>query len=45
MAGQEYDVRTEYLETTGRAGARLYWQTDSIPRQIIPAANLFPPGT
>ena len=45
VAGQSYDVRMEYLETTGQAGARLYWQTDSIPRQIIPTADLVPPGT
>jgi hypothetical protein len=45
LAGQRYDMRMEYFETTGQAGARLSWQSASIPRQLIPAANLFPPGT
>ncbi len=38
-----YSLRMEYYENGGGATARLYWQTPSVGRQIIPAGPLQPP--
>jgi len=38
-----YSLRMEYYENGGGAVARLFWQTPSMPRQIIPAGPLQPP--
>ncbi len=35
-----YPLRMEYYENTGGAVARLFWQTPSMARQIIPAGPL-----
>lgn len=40
-AGQRYDVRLEYYDTTGAAQIHLQWQSPSQPLQAIPAARLF----
>jgi hypothetical protein len=42
-AGQFYDIRYDFYERTGGARATLEWRTvdNSVPRQIIPQANLF----
>ena len=41
--GQRYTIQAEYYENTGGAVAQLYWQSPSIPRDIIPQAALSPP--
>jgi hypothetical protein len=38
-----YPLRMEYYENGGGAVARLFWQTPSMARQIIPAGPLQPP--
>jgi len=38
-----YPLRMEYYENTGGAVARLFWQTPTMARQIIPAGPLQPP--
>ena len=36
MAGQIYSIHMEWYENTGGAVARLFWQSPTLPRQIIP---------
>ncbi|MBN2132847.1 MAG: hypothetical protein JW741_25325 [Sedimentisphaerales bacterium] len=54
VAGQYYGVRMEWYEDGGGAVAQLSWQSESIPRQIIPTGWLqlsvratapYPPNT
>jgi hypothetical protein len=40
QAGTEYPIRFEYYENGGDAVARLYWQSASQARQIIPSDRL-----
>jgi len=40
VAGQFYSLKMEWYESTGSAVARLWWQSPSIPRQIIPTGWL-----
>ena len=42
VAGQRYAVRLEYHDLTGEAGARLLWSAPGLPRQVVPASQLFP---
>jgi len=42
-AGVKYDLVLEYYEHTGSASARLEWSSPRQPRQVIPAAQLYPP--
>jgi acetyl esterase/lipase len=42
MAGQTYDIRFEYYDNVSEAIARLLWSTPTLPRQVIPAAQLVP---
>ena len=42
VAGEKVDIRVEYAENTGRAGARLFWSSATMPKTIVPTANLFP---
>jgi hypothetical protein len=51
-AGQKYDIKVEYKESTGNAVAQLYWQSNSQIKEIIPTNQLYsilptptPPGT
>jgi hypothetical protein len=41
-AGRRYDIEVTVAEDAGGAGARLWWQSASQPREIVPAAQLFP---
>ncbi|MEO7419982.1 MAG: PA14 domain-containing protein, partial [Thermoanaerobaculia bacterium] len=41
-AGQRYAVRLEYHDLTGEAGVRLLWSAPGLPRQVVPASQLFP---
>lgn len=40
-AGKKYDIKMEYRDMGGGASARLYWNSKSQPREIIPAVALF----
>jgi alpha-L-fucosidase len=40
-AGRRHDVRVEYYETKVNASVRLFWSSQSQPKQIIPQARLF----
>ena len=42
-AGRKYPIKMEYFEDTGGAMARLAWSSAGQPREVIPAARLFPP--
>ncbi len=42
VAGQKYDIKVEYFENGGGAGARLEWMSPSQARQVIPASQLTP---
>lgn len=41
-AGQKYDLKLEFYESAGGATATLSWSSASQPKQIIPAAQLYP---
>lgn len=41
-ANVRYDIRMEYYNYGANAQAHLFWHSDSQPRQIIPAAQLYP---
>lgn len=42
--GTRYQVRVEFFENGGGATARLFWQSPSQPREIVPLTRLQPPG-
>lgn len=42
QGGRRYTIRLEYHETSGAAGVRLLWSAPGIPRQVVPASQLFP---
>lgn len=42
QAGTRYNIRLDYLQTGGAAGAYLYWYSPSQPEEIIPNSNLYP---
>ncbi|MBL9201498.1 MAG: immunoglobulin domain-containing protein [Opitutaceae bacterium] len=41
QAGQLYALRMEFYENTGGATARLRWEAPALPREVVPASNLF----
>jgi hypothetical protein len=41
-AGKLYPIRMEFHELGGLAAAKLFWNTDKLPRQVIPSRQLFP---
>jgi hypothetical protein len=41
VAGQRYDIEMQYFDNTGRASAKLFWQSASQPKEIIPAEQLY----
>jgi hypothetical protein len=43
-AGHRCDLRMDYFDNDGDASAVLSWSSPSLPKQVLPAANLFPPG-
>jgi hypothetical protein len=43
-AGTRYQVRVEFFENSGGATARLFWQSPSQPREVVPLTRLQPPG-
>jgi len=43
VSGQSYAIVLEGYENAGEAEWQLYWQSPSLPRQVIPQAALSPP--
>lgn len=41
-AGRKHDIRIEYYEAGGDATIALAWSGPDLPRQVIPAARLYP---
>jgi predicted phage baseplate assembly protein len=41
-AGLKYDIKVEFLHTTGEASIQLSWAGAGIAKQLIPSANLYP---
>jgi outer membrane protein assembly factor BamB/TolA-binding protein len=41
-AGVRYSIKMEYFQGGGSALVRLMWSSKNTPKQLIPAANLFP---
>lgn len=39
--GQQYDIRMEYFDNTGRAVSRLFWKGPGFSKQIVPAKSLY----
>ena len=44
-AGQKYDIVIEYYEAAGDAVTKLSWSSASTPKAIVPASQLYPPGS
>lgn len=42
QAGQKYDITMEYVENTGKARAKLMWNSPNQKRQVVPASALYP---
>jgi hypothetical protein len=42
QAGTRYNIKFEFLQSSGKAQAHLYWYSASQPRQIIPANRFYP---
>ena len=45
QAGVLYDIRIEYYENGGGAAASLLWSAPSVPKELIPSTQLYPPNT
>ncbi len=45
QAGVLYDIKMEYYQGNGGDAAHLYWYSNSQPKQVIPAARLYPATT
>jgi len=41
-AGRKYDVRLEYHDAKRSAVAKLYWESNLHPREIVPQSQLYP---
>jgi hypothetical protein len=44
IAGQNYSIKMEFYENGGGAAAQLRWGASFLPKEIIPASQLFPVG-
>ncbi|WP_408011285.1 sugar-binding domain-containing protein [Pseudalkalibacillus sp. A8] len=42
-AGKEYDIKVEYFEHYGGSNLKLYWSSESVPKQIIPSSAFYLP--
>ena len=40
ISGQSYDIKMEYYQNSAGASAKLYWQSPSQPKEIIPSSQL-----
>ena len=45
QAGSLYDIKLEYNQVGGNANVHLNWYSNSQPKQVIPAARLYPDTT
>ena len=44
-AGTRVPVKMEFRQGSGRAGvAKLFWQSASTPRSLVPSSQLYPPA-
>lgn len=43
-AGNRYDIKLEYRETNGVALVKLFWESESQPKEIVPQSQLYPVG-
>jgi uncharacterized protein YjdB len=43
-AGQKYDIKIEYFEDYGGSNLYLYWESPSVPKEIVPAGALYLPA-
>ncbi len=43
QAGYLYDIKMEMYENGGGAYAQLWWSAPSVPKEIIPSPQLYPP--
>lgn len=41
LSGRRYDIRVDYYEQSGSAEVRLEWSSASLPREVVPAAQLY----
>ncbi len=41
VAGQKVDIRVDFANTTGDAFAKLEWESGELPREVIPASQLY----
>ena len=42
QSGTMHRLKVTYVEGTGQAGVRLYWNTDILPKEIVPAQAFSP---
>ena len=45
IGGLRYDIQLDYYDNTSDARCRLFWFSQSQPRQIIPSLRLYPDST
>lgn len=43
-AGEKYDIKVEYYETSGNANIKLEWESAQQTREVVPNSQLFLPG-
>ena len=41
LAAGDHEIRVEYFEDTVQAGIRVQWESDALPKDVIPASALF----
>jgi hypothetical protein len=41
VAGQLYDIKLEFFNTSGGTGIGLFWQSPSLPREYVPQSQLY----
>jgi hypothetical protein len=44
VAGQRYAMKVEFFEYDGAANCKLWWQSASQSKEIVPQSQLLPPG-
>lgn len=44
VGGQKYDIVMEYYENGGIAQAKLYWESPTLPKELVPKDRLFSEG-
>ena len=44
-AGEKYDIELEYLEKNGDAQCKLEWASAFLPREVVPASQLYKDNT